>query len=179
MVQAQVIEEKFVFSHAAAELEKSFIKDGEGKRLGFSKSTSGNDLIFTTDNSGIDVAIEHCADGTRIFHMERDSKGLPAMHEFRPDGGEVIYLFDKNKRLEKMVEMKENGDKLTTWFSIKGETISQEQRQQGGIVFSMRAKGDFAMIWLKNDGTIEAHGNHKLSAHLKLVFAKFLDGIDG
>jgi hypothetical protein len=175
-MQAEIIESKFIFKNNLDAM--SVISDGEGKKLGFFKNDSGNNIIFTKDLEGIDVAIEHCPDGTKIFHMERDSKGLPAMHEFKPDGTEIIYLFDKNKRLEKMVEMKINSDKVTTWFSSRGETISQEQRQTGGILFSMKCSSQEALIWLKTDGNIETYGNDKLQTHLKIVFAKFLDGAD-
>ena len=175
-MQAELIESKFIFKSTVNQV--STISDGEGKKLGFMKNDSGNNVIFTKDLEGIDVAIEHCPDGTKIFHMERDSKGLPAMHEFKPDGTEIIYLFDSQKRLEKMVEMKINNDKVTTWFSPKGETISQEQRQTGGILFGMKSAQHEALVWLKIDGNIEAHGNPKLIAHLQLVFAKFLDGAE-
>lgn len=175
-MQAEVIESKFIFHKTVDAV--STISDGEGKKLGFMKNDSGNNIIFTKDLEGIDVAIEHCPDGTKIFHMERDSKGLPAMHEFKPDGTEIIYLFDQHKRLEKMVEMKINTDKVTTWFSAKGETITQEQRQTGGILFGMKSSGQEALVWLKTDGNVEAHGNTKLISHLQLVFAKFLDGAE-
>lgn len=156
----------------------NFITDNEGHRLGFLKNHNGNNVIFTKDLEGIDVAIEHCPDGTKIFHMEKDSKGLPAMHEFKPDGTEIIYLFDANKRLEKMVEMKTNGDKVTTWFSPQGETISQEQRQKGGILFAMNSFSREALIRLHSDGTLEAYGDQKLVNHLQTVFGKFLDGAE-
>lgn len=175
-MQADMIESKFIFKKEPSKLSE--ISDGEGKKLGFMKNESGNNVIFTKDLEGIDVAIEHCPDGTKIFHMERDSKGLPAMHEFKPDGTEIIYLFDKQKRLEKMVEMKINSDKVTTWFSPKGETITQEQRQTGGILFGMKSAEQEALLWLKIDGNLEAHGNPKLIAHLQLVFAKYLDGAE-
>ncbi len=177
MAQAEFIEAKFIFKKNP-DISMNFISDGEGQKLGFTKTDDGSNIIFTKDLEGIDVAIEHYPDGTKVFHMEKDSKGLPAMHEFKPDGTEFIYLFDAEKRLEKMVEMKTNGDKLTTWFSPKGETITQEQRQQGGILFSMQSSSERAMIWLKADGSIEASGNEQLTAHIKLVFSKFLDGAE-
>ncbi|MCE2928573.1 MAG: hypothetical protein LW817_02960 [Candidatus Caenarcaniphilales bacterium] len=171
---AETIESRFIFKKEISNL--SVIDDGEGHRLAFTVSDSGNNVIFTKDIEGIDVAIEHCADGTKVFHMEKDSKGLPAMHEFKPDGTELIYLFDGEKRLEKMVEMKINGDKVTTWFSSKGETITQEQRQQGGILFRMQSFDREALVWLHADGSIDAHGSELLINHLTNVFAKFLDG---
>ena len=177
MAQAEFIEAKFIFKKNT-DISMNFISDGEGQKLGFTKTDDGSNIIFTKDLEGIDVAIEHYPDGTKVFHMEKDSKGLPAMHEFKPDGTEFIYLFDAEKRLEKMVEMKTNGDKLTTWFSPKGETITQEQRQQGGILFSMQNDSDRAMIWLQADGSVEASGNEILRAHIKLVFSKFLDGAE-
>ncbi|MDA0772176.1 MAG: hypothetical protein O3C63_04460 [Cyanobacteria bacterium] len=177
MAEANTIESRFIFKQTGA-VALNYISDGEGQKLGFSKTDEGNNIIFTKDLEGIDVAIEHYPDGTKVFHMEKDSKGLPAMHEFKPDGTEYIYLFDAAKRLEKMVEMKTNGDKVTTWFSIKGESITQEQRQQGGILFSMSGNGQKAMIWLRVDGSIESNGYPMLIAHIKIVFSKFLDGLE-
>ncbi|MDD9899258.1 MAG: hypothetical protein OXU45_09710 [Candidatus Melainabacteria bacterium] len=177
MAQADTIESRFIFKQKTASA-LNFISDGEGQTLGFSKTDEGNNIIYTKDLEGIDVAIEHYPDGTKVFHMEKDSKGLPAMHEFKPDGTEYIYLFDSKKRLEKMVEMKTNGDKVTTWFSVRGESIRQEQRQQGGILFSMESKGNKATVWLRIDGSIESSGYPQLIAHLKMVFSKFLDGLE-
>jgi hypothetical protein len=175
MVQAEAIESRFIFRSRPENI--SLISDGDGQQLGFSKNSIGNNVIFTKDIEGIDVAIEHCPDGTKIFHMEKDSKGLPAMHEFRPDGTEFIYLFDTTKRLEKMVEMRHNADKITTWFSENGERISQEQRQKEGILFAMHTNNQCALIWLHADGSVETYGNTQLINHLNLVFAKYLDGI--
>ena len=170
----EAIESRFIFKQG---LEKhSFITDSEGQSLGFTRNALGNQIVLTKDLDGIEVAIEHCADGTKIFHMQKDSKGLPAMHEFKPDGTEVIYLFDTNKKLEKAVILKINGDKVTEWYSAQGDTITQEQRQNGGIIFKMNTSMEQAFIWLKEDGNVEAHGSHRLVSHLMKVFAKFLDG---
>lgn len=174
MVQAEFIESRFIFKSRPETL--TLISDGEGQQLGFSKHENGNNIIFTKDLEGIDVAIEHCPDGTKIFHMEKDSKGLPAMHEFKPDGTEFIYLFDESKRLEKMVEMRSNGDKVTLWFSPNGDRITQEQRQKEGILFSMHTASQFALIWLHPDGSLDNYGNSQLIGHLNLVFSKYLDG---
>jgi hypothetical protein len=176
MMQIETIESRFIFNTEVNNI--NYITDGEGKQLGFLKNSNGNNIIFTKDLEGIDVAIEHYPDGTKVFHMEKDSKGLPAMHEFKPDGTEIIYLFDANKRLEKVVELKINGDKLTTWFSAEGESISQEQRQNHGILFSMNSHGRSAVIWLQPDGAVETHGHDKLIKHLVTVFNKYLDGCE-
>lgn len=175
MIQAKDIESKFVFKQTINNI--SYISDEEGQRLGFNKRENGNNIILTKDLEGIEVAIEHCPDGTKIFHMEKDSKGLPAMHEFKPDGNEFIYLFDARKNLEKVVEMKANGDKITYWFVPNGDEISQEQRQRGGILFRMRTKIAEALIWLHADGEVEAHGNRKLIRHMQKVFGQYLDGV--
>jgi hypothetical protein len=176
LIETQVIESRFIFKNLPNNLH--YVKDEEGQVLGFHKQENGNSVIFTKDLEGIEVAIEHCPDGTKIFHMAKDSKGLPAMHEFKPDGSEAIYLFDIHKSLEKMVEIKTNGDKITRWFSPKGETIEQEQRQRGGILFKMRLGMQEALIWLHMDGQIEAHGEAKLIQHLKNAFSKYLDGFE-
>lgn len=174
MITVEAIESRFIFKDR---LEKqSFITDSDGKSLGFTKNALGSQIVLTKDLEGIEVAIEHCADGTKLFHMEKDSKGLPAMHEFRTDGTEIIYLFDAEKRLEKAVTLKTNGDKLTQWYSPKGETISQEQRQKGGIIFRMDALAGEAFIWLHNDGSLDLHGSEKHIKHLFRVFSKYLDG---
>ena len=174
MITIEAVESRFLFKD---KLEKhSFITDSEGQSLGFTQNALGNQIVLTKDLEGVEVAIEHCADGTKIFHMEKDSKGLPAMHEFKPDGTEVIYLFDKDKKLEKSVELKINGDKVTKWYSSLGEIISQEQRQKGGILFQMHAHTGEAFIWLHHDGSVETHGSQKHICHLQKVFNKFLDG---
>lgn len=171
------IESKFIFNQDKQDI--SYISDTEGQILGFSKLDNGSNVVHTKDAEGIEVAIEHCVDGTKIFHMTKDSKGLPAMHEMRPDGTETIYLFDQEKNLEKMIEMKFNGDKVTHWFSQAGDTIIQEQRQRGGILFSMRTHDNRqAVIWLHSDGKIVCHGDDSLYSHLQKVFAKFLDGVE-
>ena len=174
MLTVDAIEERFLFRNSFE--QQSVITDQEGQSLSFTTNALGNQIVLTKDLEGIEVAIEHCADGTKIFHMAEDSKGLPAMHEFQPDGTEIIYLFDKNKRLEKSVTMKINGDKLTQWYSPNDETISQEQRQQGGIVFRMKTPKDEAFVWLQQDGSIQSHGAERLVNHLVKVFHKFLDG---
>ncbi len=176
MMTAELVESRFLFKNKVD--NQSFITDSDGQSLGFTKNSHGNQVILTKDLEGIEVAIEHCADGSKIFHMEKDSKGLPAMHEFKADGTETIYLFDAQKRLEKSVTMKINGDKVTQWFSAKGETITQEQRQQGGIIFKMNNFENEAFIWLHNDGEVDAHGSQKLIKHLTKVFDKFLDSWD-
>lgn len=176
MATIETIESRFIFKDG---LEKqSFITDSDGQSLSFARNALGNQIVLTKDLEGIEVAIEHCADGSKIFHMEKDSKGLPAMHEFKPDGTEIIYLFDKEKKLEKAVTLKTNGDKVTEWYSAQGETISQEQRQKDGIVFRMNAFNGEAFIWLHNDGSVDSHGSEKHIQHLQKVFGKFLDGLE-
>ncbi len=170
-----VIESRFIFNKNKEDV--SYVSDDEGQILGFNKLSNGSNVVYTTDRDGIEVAIEHCIDGTKIFHMTQDSKGLPAMHEIRPDGAEFIYLFDTERKLEKMIEVKSNGDKVTQWFSNQGDVIIQEQRQKGGILFSMyTADSEKALIWLHTDGKLEKFGSETLQGHLTKVFAKFLDG---
>ncbi len=176
MLQAKEIENKFVFKKDFQD-KISSICDTEGQILRFNRQSNGNNIVFTKDLEGIEVAIEHCPDGTKIFHMEKDSKGLPAMHEFKPDGTEYIYLFDVNKVLEKVVELKTNGDKITYWFAKNGDEIVQEQRQEGGILFKMRTSFAEALIWLHQDGEAEVHGHPKIIEHLQKVFAQYLDGL--
>ena len=175
----RTIESKFVFGNKVIERAMNVVKDNEGNSLAFSKKDDGNNLIFTKDHDGVEVAIEHCLDGTKIFHMAKDSKGLPAMHEFKPDGTEFIYLFDDEKRLEKMIEMKGNGDKITSWFSPKNDQIKQEQRLRDGTVFSVKTATNIeAMIWLKVDGSVTFQGPEPLLNHLKSIFSRFLDGAE-
>ena len=170
------IESKFLFSKKIENY--SFIQDSEGKLLAFSENERGNKVVLTQDLDGVEVAIEHCIDGTKIFHLEKDSKGLPAMHEFKPDGTEIIYLFDKDKKLEKAVTSKTNGDKLTEWFSSKGDLISQEQRQNGQILFKIDALNGDACVLLHPDGEAESYGDEKFILHLIKVFNKYLDGLE-
>jgi len=175
VIDINSIESRFIFSQQAAPTQEMI--DGEGKKLGFYRSANGNQFIFATDDEGHDVAVEHCVDGSKVYHLSQDSKGLPAMHEFRPDGGEVMYLLDANRRLEKIVETKLNGDKLSTWFYTQ-ETISQEQRQTDGMVFRISNSNSEALIWLQTDGTVSAHGDKVLVKRLQSFFSTYLDGAE-
>ena len=167
------IEERFIY---AANINNVMtITDDEGQKLGFYKLDNGNRVIFTQDLEGVDVAIEHCIDGSKVFHLSADSKGLPAMHEFCADGTEIMYLLDENKKLEKMIENKSNGDKITTWF-YDHELISQEQRQKGGTVFKVFNTSGEATVWLKPEGNIEASGTETALKRVTEVFSRFLDG---
>lgn len=171
------IESRFIFNKG--NLDVNYIADGEGQTLGFNKLSNGSNVVFTKDLEGVEVAIEHCVDGTKVFHMSKDSKGLPAMHEIQPDGTEFIYLFDQERRLEKMIEFKSNGDKVTYWFSPEGDIVTQEQRQKGGILFKMIThEAGESLIWLHTDGSVEAYGDESIARHLQKIFAKFLDGVE-
>lgn len=167
------IEDRFIY---AKDIETILtIEDEDGHKLGFHKLENGNRVIFTKDLEGVDVAIEHSIDGSKLFHLSQDSKGLPAMHEFCADGTEIMYLLDTEKRLEKMIETKTNGDKITTWFYPE-EVISQEQRQRGGTVFKIFNTDGEATAWLKPEGNVEANGSDITLKRVFEVFAKFLDG---
>lgn len=167
------IEDRFIYAHPVESLMT--ITDDEGQKLAFHRNANGNRVIFTQDLEGVDVAIEHCIDGSKVFHLSKDSKGLPAMHEFCTDGTEIMYLLDANKKLEKMIETKSNGDKITTWF-YQEEIISQEQRQRGGTVFKIFNTDGEATVWLKPEGHVEASGSDATLARVFEVFNKFLDG---
>lgn len=175
LVDTATIESRFIFAQEINNLSK--ITDDEGQELSFHRNPNGNQIIFTKDLEGCDVAIEHCIDGTKIFHLSQDSKGLPAMHEFKPDGSEVMYLLDQNKLLEKMIETKSNGDKVTSWF-YEEEFIVQEQRQTGGIVFRLFNQQGNAVVWLKTDGELEAYGDEIIIERIQTIFSMYLDGAD-
>lgn len=170
------IEERFIFSKQFNNL--CVINDGDGQELKFCRNERGNHVVFTKDTEGVDVAVEHCADGNKIFHLKEDSKGLPAMHEFRQDGSEHMYLLDTDSKLEKTIEKKTNGDKISTWYGPNDEVISEEQRQTGGIVFKMMNEYGEAIIWLKADGTVTSNGAEDLVNHLRKVFNNHLDGVE-
>jgi hypothetical protein len=170
-----IIESRFIFSQSNIVTQE--IIDCEGNRLAFHRSENGNQFVFTKDADGNDVAIEHCVDGSKIYHLSQDSKGLPAMHEFRPDGGELMYLLDAERRLEKIVETKLNGDKISTWF-YTNEVISQEQRQTSGMLFKIFNSGSDALVWLHTDGSVTAHGSEELIKRLKNIFVAYLDGAE-
>jgi hypothetical protein len=169
------IEERFIYANNIDSILT--ISDAEGQKLGFYKNENGNKVIFTQDLEGVDVAIEHCIDGSKVFHLSKDSKGLPAMHEFCTDGTEIMYLLDSNKKLEKMIESKSNGDKITTWF-YPTEVISQEQRQRGGTVFKIFNAAGEAVVWLKPEGHVEASGSDATLKRVFEVFSRFLDGAE-
>lgn len=174
-IDTTAIETRFVFSREIN--DKIAIKDEEGNSLCFHRAANGNHIVFTKDMENVDVAIEHCVDGAKIFHLSQDSKGLPAMHEFKPDGAEIMYLMDKEKRLEKMIESKSNGDKITSWFYPQ-EMLVQEQRQSGGTLFRMYHFSGEALVWLHTDGSVEASGQDLLIQRLKIIFSTYLDGAE-
>lgn len=174
-INTEIIESRFIFSQEIN--NRTSIKDEEGNELCFYRSPSGNNIVFTKDLEGTDVAIEHCIDGSKIFHLSQDSKGLPAMHEFKHDGAEVMYLLDKDNRLEKMIESKSNGDKISSWFYPQ-EMLVQEQRQSGGIVFKIYHSSGEALAWLHIDGSVETNGNAALVGRLKTIFSMYLDGAE-
>lgn len=177
LINKTKIETKFIYSQ---EIKNIFsMTDEEGQTLAFSRTEDGNQIIFTKDTEGVDVAVEHTIDGGKIFHLSQDSKGLPAMHEFRPDGTEVMYLLDANKKLEKSVETKTNGDKVTTWYYANGDVLVQEQRQTDGIVFKLTSNEEKeALVWLHADGSAQSYGDKNLTEKLKLIFAVYLDGAE-
>jgi len=175
IIDTSIIESRFIFSQSITQTQE--IIDNEGKKLAFHRSSNGNQFIFAKDEEGNEVAVEHCVDGSKIYHLSQDSKGLPAMHEFRPDGGEVMYLLDAERRLEKIVETKLNGDKVSTWF-YTNEVISQEQRQTGGMLFKILNSGFEALVWLHTDGSVTAHGYEELIKRLKNIFVAYLDGAE-
>jgi len=175
IIDTSIIESRFIFSKSITETQE--IIDNEGRKLAFHRSSNGNQFIFAKDEEGNDVAVEHCVDGSKIYHLSQDSKGLPAMHEFRPDGGETMYLLDADRRLEKIVETKLNGDKVSTWF-YTNEIISQEQRQTDGTLFRIFTSNLQALIWLHTDGSISAHGSEELITKLKNIFCVYLDGAE-
>lgn len=169
------VENRFVFNK---EIElASTICDDEGWRLSFHRAENGSHIVFTKDLDGTDVAIEHTADGGKIFHLSEDSKGLPAMHEFKADGTEIMYLLDESGNLEKLIETKANGDKITTWY-CPDEMITQEQRQNGGIVFRVKNQQGSATIWLKIDGSIDVSGDARNISKLQSMFEAYLDGVE-
>jgi hypothetical protein len=167
------IESKFLFSKKLENI--SMITDDQGQKLGFHRTDSGSQVIFTKDSEGVDVAVEHCIDGTKVFHLSQDSKGLPAMHEFKADGTEIMYLLNSSTKLEKTIENKSNGDKISTWYNAD-EIVSQEQRQNGGIIFKLAAFYGEALVWLHTDGSVEASGDESAIAQIQELFARHLDG---
>ncbi len=170
------IETRFIFNQEVKNINS--ITDEQGQVLAFSRTADGNQVIFTKDSEGVDVAVEHTIDGGKVFHLSQDSKGLPAMHEFKPDGTEIMYLLDQAKKLEKMIETKMNGDKVTTWYYPNGDMLMQEERQTGGILFRFITADEEALIWLKPDGSAASHGEAELIGRLKVIFHAQLDGAD-
>jgi hypothetical protein len=172
LIARNKIEKQFIFAQEISNIAK--IQDEEGQELGFHRSNNGNSIIFMKDDDGIDVAVEHCGDGSKIFHISKDSKGLPAMHEFRTDGTELMYLLTEYGELEKIIEYKVNGDKLTYWVYPNDEIIIQEQRQTGGIIFRQIMDENEALIWLHCDGSVETFGHEELLLNLQVLFHMYL-----
>jgi hypothetical protein len=169
-------EAKFLFLNEVSEL--AYISDSENQRLGFGTSSRGNKVVVTQDSNKVTVLIEYFADGSKVYHMEQDSKGLPAMHEFAQDGSETIYLFNSKFKLEKLVENLASGNKVTHWFSACGtQIVTQEQRQREGIVFKADFEGEEATIWLQKDGSIKSSGPDDMLDHLQSIFGQYLDGL--
>lgn len=174
LLDTSTIENKFIFNKEIQGINT--ISDNSGNILGFHRTESGNNVVFTKDGDGCDVAVEHTLDGGKIYHLSEDGKGLPAMHEFKPDGAENMYLFDEEGSLEKIVENKVNGDKLSTWFT-GSYVVNQEQRQKDGTIFKITTSIGEAIIWLHLDGSVDSHGSKLDLKKLIAIFETQLDGV--
>ena len=158
-----------------------YISDPEGGQIEIKTTKDGTKIVFTRDDIGKCIAIEERTNGTKLYHISKDSTGLPSSHEIRIDQTEIVYFFNLEGNLQHFVELRANGDRVSTLMGSDGSIYSVEQKQIGGIIFQgwTRIKNEpkEGMIWLHPDGDISTHGSGDVLQEILKRFAKFLDGV--
>ena len=157
-----------------------FMRDPNGNHIEIKTAVDGTKIIFTQDEEGRTLAIEERKDGTKLYHISKDSTGLPSSHEIRQDQTEVVYFYNSQGSLQHYVELKPNGDRVSTVVGRSGAVYSIEQKQVGGIVFQCWISGDNdlkeGMIWLHPEGEVSTYGDKEIISDLSKKFSRFLDG---
>lgn len=161
--------------------ESVFMRDPEGQMIEIKTAKDGTKILFAKDELGKSIAIEERPNGTRLYHISKDSAGLPSSHEVKIDQTEIVYFYDVEGKLQHFVELKPNGDRISTLMSQDGSIYSIQQKQIGGIIFQgwvrLANEPKDGMIWLHPDGDISTHGDKGVVSELFKRFSKFLDGV--
>ena len=77
-----------------------FITDPEGNKIEIKTISDGTKIVFTKDENGKSLAIEERINGTKLYHISKDSTGLPSTHEIRSDLTELIYFYNTCGKLQ-------------------------------------------------------------------------------
>ena len=161
--------------------ESIFMTDPEGHKIEIKTTNDGTKVLYTRDESGKSIAIEERANATKLYHISKDSTGLPSTHEVRPDQTEIVYFYNVHGNLQHFVELKPNGDRISTLINPDGSIYSIEQKQIGGVIFKgwtrIANEPKEGLIWLHPDGDITTHGDKIVIDEIFKKFAKFLDGV--
>jgi len=158
-----------------------FISDPEGQTIEILTTNDKTRVVFTKETTGKCIAIEERENGTKVYHISKDSTGLPSSHEIRQDLTEIVYFYNCQGNLQHFVELKSNGDRVSTLINKDGSLYSIQQKQIGGIVFQgwtrIADEPKDGMVWLHTNGEITTHGSKEIISELCKKFAKFLDGV--
>ena len=161
--------------------ESIYINDPEGNKIEIKTTSDGTKIVFTKDEEGRSLAIEERANGTKLYHISKDSTGLPSSHEIRKDQTEIVYFYNQEGSLKHFVELKPNGDRISTVMGPEGSIYSIDQKQIGGIVFQAWISKDTEMkeglVWLHPEGEVSTHGDEEVISELLNKFSRFLDGV--
>ena len=162
--------------------ESVFMKDPEGEQIEIKVAKDGTRFVFTKDEEGRCMAIEERINGTKLYHVSKDSTGLPSTHEIRGDQTEIVYFYNAQGNLQHFVELKPNGDRVSTILTSEGSIYSIEQKQVGGIIFHAWLSVDKevkkeGMVWLHPQGEVTTFGDETVIGELMTKFSRFLDGV--
>lgn len=161
--------------------ESVHISDPDGNKIEIKTTLDGSKIVFTKDEEGRSLAIEERANGTKLYHISKDSTGLPSSHEVREDKTEIVYFYNKDGNLKHFVELKPNGDRISTVMGPEGSIYSIDQKQIGGIVFqAWIPKGKEikeGLVWLHPEGEVSIHGDKEVVSEILNKFSRFLDGV--
>ena len=158
-----------------------YIEDPEGGKIQIKAALDGSKIIFTRDEAGRSLAIEERTNGTRLYHISKDSTGLPSTHEIRHDKTEVVYFYNSQGCLQHFVELRPNGDRVSTVIGGDGSVYSIEQKQIGGVGFhcwiSKEGSLKEGLVWLHPQGDVTTSGDEEIVNDLLKKFSRFLDGV--
>ena len=161
--------------------ESIYISDPEGNKIEIKTTSEGTKIVFTKDEEGRTLAIEERANGTKLYHISKDSTGLPSTHEIRDDQTELVYFYNQEGNLKHFVELKPNGDRISTVMGLEGSIYSIDQKQIGGIVFQAwipkNNETREGLVWLHPEGEVSTHGDKEIVSELLNKFSRFLDGV--
>lgn len=161
--------------------ESVFITDPENSTIEIKTVKDGTKIVFAKDENGRSIAIEERLNGTKLYHLSSDNMGLPSSHEIRVDQTEIVYFYNVTGKLQHFVELKPNGDRVSTVIAEDGTICSIEQRQIGGIIFTVwtndKNEPKQGIVWLHPDGEISSTGDKVVVDEIFKKFTRFLDGV--